>query len=76
MKKMKNYFIHNEHTVILPPECTVMDPLQPSLEDDMMERAEWRPDVRLYIGPDKGTGRDGRQRRCISHAPYHVHHIP
>lgn len=44
-------------------------------QDDMMERREWGPDVRLYIGPDKGTGHDTGWRRCMSHAHYHVHHI-
>lgn len=43
--------------------------------DDMMERGEQGPDVCLYIGPDKNTEQDTRQRRCISHAPYHIQHM-
>lgn len=50
------------------PHCMYL--LQPSVLDDMMERAEWGPDVRLYIGPDKGTGQDtGRG------VAYHMHPI-
>lgn len=56
--------------------CCISYSLLSCRQDDMMERAEWGPDVRLYIGPDKGTGHDTRQRRCISYVHYHVHHIP
>lgn len=29
-----------------------------SRQDDMMERAAWGPDVRLYIGRDEGRGQN------------------
>lgn len=47
--------------------------MQLSLYDDMMERAEWGPDVCLYIGPDKGTGQDTRQTTCtLSRTPHPI----
>lgn len=43
---------------------------------DGKSRMEARCTECLYIGPDKGSGQDTRQRHCVTHAPYHVHCIP